>query len=220
MRRNLWPASPPILFDTRYSPYLLASWCDTGEYPSINGNLLVINARFGKRTEEQLYVVSDSRSAHELPNADAVGVFAFFSRIIADLPFRPTPLKMFEQASTDYASLVMSCLSRELNRSVFVYGTDISFVQVPTDIAVKAFQDKAMFPPDVMASFLKRLIPLHERRFQNLYTKKKPSVMTFTLEGVPTLHGKRKKPGSLRRHSPLPADGTLAYSFDHAEIRG
>lgn len=173
----------PILFDTRYSPYLLASWCDTGEYPSINGNLLVINARFGKRTEEQLYVVSDSRSAHELPNADAVGIFAFFSRIIADLPFRPTPLKMFEQASTDYASLVMSYLSRELNRSVFVYGTDISFVQVPTDIAVKAFQDKAMFPPDVMASFLKRLIPLHERRFQNLYTKKKPSVMTFTLEG-------------------------------------
>ena len=35
----------PILFDARYSPYLLASWSDTGLYPSVNGNLLLLSAR-------------------------------------------------------------------------------------------------------------------------------------------------------------------------------
>ena len=173
----------PILFDVRYSPYLLASWSDTGLYPSVNGNLLLLSARFGKRTEEQLYVVSDARSAYELPNADSVGFFAFYSRIIAELPFRPTPLKMFEQTPADYSSLLMSCLSRELNRSTFVYGTDISFMQVPTDIAIAAFEDKALFPSEIASSMIKQLPPLHERRFQNLYTKKKPCIMTLSLEG-------------------------------------
>ena len=142
-----------------------------------------MSARFGKRTEEQLYVVSDARSAYELPNADSVGFFAFYSRIIAELPFRPTPLKMFEQTPADYSSLLMSCLSRELNRSTFVYGTDISFMQVPTDIAIAAFEDKALFPSEIASSMIKQLPPLHERRFQNLYTKKKPCIMTLSLEG-------------------------------------
>ena len=173
----------PILFDVRYSPYLLASWSDTGQYPAINGNMLLINARFGKQRKEQLYVVSNAQLAHELPNADAVGFFAFFNRIISELPFRPTPLKSFEQAPTDYATLIMTWLSRELNRATYIHGTDINFAQIPTEIASAAFREKGMFPSEVTASMLKRIVPLHERRFQNLYTKKKPSYMTLSLEG-------------------------------------
>ena len=40
-----------------------------------------------------------------------------------------------------------------------------------------------MFPSEVTASMLKRIVHLHERRFQNLYTKQKPSYMTLSLEG-------------------------------------
>ena len=149
----------------------------------VNGNLLLLSARFGKRTEEQLYVISDSRPAHELPNADSVGIFAFYSRIIAELSFRPTPLKMLKQTPTDYPSLVRSCLNHELNRATFAYGTDISFMQVPMDIAIASFQDKSLFPPEVASSLLKQLIPLHERRFQNLYTKKKTAITTLSLDG-------------------------------------
>lgn len=172
-----------ILFDGRYSPYLLASWSETGHYPSVSGNLLILNARFGNRREEQCYIISNARLAYELPNADAVGIYAFFNRIISELPFRPTPLKMFEQNPTDYGSLIMSYLSRELNRTLFVHGTDISFAQVPTDIAVASFRDRSMFSPDITADMLKRIAPMHERRFQNLYTKKKPTVITLSLDG-------------------------------------
>ena len=57
---------------------------DTGQYPAINGNMLLINARFGQQRKEQLYVVSNAQFAYELPNADAVGFFAFFNRIISE----------------------------------------------------------------------------------------------------------------------------------------
>lgn len=173
----------PILFDTRYSPYQLASWTETGQYPSVNGNLLLLSSRFGSQTEEQFYIIRDGRSAYELSNADSVGICAFFNRIIAELPFRPTPLKVFEQTPMDYSSLVLSCLSRELNRTVFCYGTDISFAQVPTDVAVAAFRDKALFSPETADSLVKQIVPLHERRFQNLYTKKKPYIGTLSIDG-------------------------------------
>lgn len=173
----------PILFDNRYSPYQLASWTETGQYPSVNGNLLLLSSRFGSQTEEQFFIIRDGSSAYELSNADSVGICAFFNRIIAELPFRPTPLKVFEQTPMDYSSLVLSCLSRELNRTVFCYGTDISFAQVPTDVAVAAFRDKALFSPETADSLVKQIVPLHERRFQNLYTKKKPYIGTLSLEG-------------------------------------
>ena len=32
-------------------------------------------------------------------------------------------------------------------------------------------------------SLVKQIVPLHERRFQNLYTKKKPYIGTLSLEG-------------------------------------
>lgn len=56
----------PILFDTRYSPYQLASWTETGQYPSVNGNLLLLSSRFGSQTEELFFIVRDGRSAYEL----------------------------------------------------------------------------------------------------------------------------------------------------------
>ena len=51
----------PILFDTRYSPYQLASWTETGQYPSVNGNLLLLSSRFGSQTEELFFIVRDGR---------------------------------------------------------------------------------------------------------------------------------------------------------------
>jgi hypothetical protein len=47
---------------------------------------------------------------------------------------------------------------------------------VCAEIALASFQNKSLFPPEVASSLLKQLIPLHERCFQNLYTKKKPAI--------------------------------------------
>ena len=173
----------PILFDNRYSPYQLA--------PRERNRTVSIGKRKPAAVKLPLRLANRGtvlhrpgcRSAYELSNADSVGICAFFNRIIAELPFRPTPLKVFEQTPMDYSSLVLSCLSRELNRTVFCYGTDISFAQVPTDVAVAAFRDKALFSPETADSLVKQIVPLHERRFQNLYTKKKPYIGTLSIEG-------------------------------------
>lgn len=51
------------------------------------------------------------------------------------------------------------------------------------EIALASFQDKSLFPPEVASSLLKQLISLHERRFQNLYTKKKPAITALSPDG-------------------------------------
>lgn len=173
----------PVLFDRRYSPYLFPSWTLTGQQPALNGSMLILSARFGHHVQEQFYIISSATTAYELPNASAAGIYPFFCRIIDDLSSKPIPLMAFEQTRSDYASFIMSCLSRELNRATFSYGSDLSLLQVPTAIAAEALRDSVFLAPGTAEQLIRRVGPLHEQRFQNFYTKKKPTVITLSLEG-------------------------------------
>lgn len=174
----------PVLFDSRYSAFLMASWPVTGQLPSVNGNLLAIYARFSRHVEEQFYVIGSPSLAYELPNASSVGLHGFLSRIIDELPVKPATIKAFDQTAADYAGFMMSCLGRELNRSVLIYGDDISISQAPTAIVVAALRDNAAFPRNVLDQLITRVGPLHEQRYLNVFTKKKPTFQTLSIAGM------------------------------------
>lgn len=171
----------PILFDRRYSPFALPLWEQSGLLSPLGGNLLLFQSRTRQGIRELFFVV-DAKT-YELAPASAARLYPFVEHILDQLCPKPKPLKAYGQQAMDYSSLMMSCLSRELNRSTYSCGADMYFFQTPPNIALAAFRDKAAFTPKMAAMLEKRLFPIYEQRFQNLYTKKKPSYSVMSWDG-------------------------------------
>lgn len=137
----------------------------------------------------------------------------FSTALLRSFPSRPTPLKVFEQTPMDYSSLVLSCLSRELNRTVFCYGTDISFAQVPTDIAVAAFRGQGALrsrnsgqPGEANRSPARAALskPLYQEEALHRNVEHRR---------LPAFSGKRHKPRSICRYSSLFPERNACSSF-------
>lgn len=172
----------PLLFDHRYQPYGMERRPDT-ENHAIGGNMLAIRASFGKEKRERMFVITNDSFVHEMPNASASTPFAFLSTIIDSLSPAPFHLKESSGTAGDFASLCMNFLSHELNRGTYSIANDLCFQQTPSDIIVAALRDKALLPPEEIEMLINRAYAIHEQRYQNQYSKKKPAYRIMTLEG-------------------------------------
>ncbi len=173
----------PILFDPRYMPFAIQPTAPTtaSDY-AFGGNYLSVKAVSPHKTDELFFVIRPGEgSAYELANAKRSAIQCFLERILRDVP--TTAFKEMQQRKMDYVSLAVSCMSRELNRKLYLFGKSVCFQQTPVDIALSAFLDKGVFPAETAQKLVKQIMPIHRRRFENLLYQKKPTISIMSIEG-------------------------------------
>ncbi|MEG0125700.1 MAG: hypothetical protein RR816_06420 [Clostridia bacterium] len=176
----------PILFDRRYLPYGITGDAEkasalTAQY--ISGNLLVIQAEKNGRHIESFFVIKNRDFAYEFIGTARSGFYSFLQLITEDISPAPIWLREVQSTTADYTTLLASALNRELGRATYFYGYDICYQMIPTSITLRAFRDKALFPPDITLAMVAKLEPIFEQRFQNFYHKKKDNYVIVTIDG-------------------------------------
>ncbi|MDD6141883.1 MAG: hypothetical protein PUD16_00100 [bacterium] len=174
----------PLLFDHRYTPFSIRLTTDTSNF-AVSGNLLLIRYQLenSSASHQMFFVLTDGYVAHELSNADATDLFAFYTNILRSHTMKLIPLLEDRNRYSDFSALCMTFLNHELNRATYTISNDICFQQIPSSICVDALRDKAALTPAQTEALIRRALPIHEQRYQNQYKKKKPTYRIMTLEG-------------------------------------
>ena len=175
-------AAFPLLFDSRYTAFV-RNPAMLSKVPVLGGNLLLLRARQYGLPVESAFVITDSRTALELPNASACELYAFVNKVLQKVQPPPMPIKEENPHDLDFPSLCMTFLSHELNRATYCIFNDLCFEQVPTDIAIAAFKDKNYASAEETMRIISRTLSIHEQRYQNQYRKTKPTYRIMTIEG-------------------------------------
>ena len=174
--------SSPLLFDNRYYLYGVQIQ-NNEEIPSVGGNMLCIRGFVnGKKIEFFCNVIS-THEAYELPNAAESDMFHHIANLFRTIRPAPIPLKEIPLQKQNFPSLCMSFLSRELNRSTYSLTNGICLQQIPVEIAIAAIRDCTSFDEKEAEELISEAYSIHERRFQNLYQKKKPTYLIMTKQG-------------------------------------
>lgn len=172
----------PLLFDSRYEPLAVKRPVDASVY-AVGGNFIAIRYHIAGANRQMFFIPTSEHMAHELPNADEADLFSFYSNILTTQPFRYFPLIEARKRYSDFATLCMTFLNHELNRGTYSLFNDICFQQVPSSICISALHDKGMFSKTEIDELIRRVLPIHEQRYQNQYGKRKPSYHIMTTIG-------------------------------------
>lgn len=172
----------PVLFDERYVSFYRVQTVDS-KIPSIGGNQLFIKAIIGNEIIEMYFVFTANKIAYEMPNASASHLFSFIDRVLRGAYPQPVPIKETSPYKPDFTSLCMTFLSHELNRATYYIGSDLCFQQTPTEIAIAAFRGKGLSSDQETNRIIERTLSIHEQRYQNQYSKKKPTYRIMTKAG-------------------------------------
>lgn len=171
----------PLLFDKRYEPYGIIRTSTAPHY--LGGNILSIRAAFENEIKEYFFIINNDECAYEMPKAQAGEMHAYIRTLIQSLSPAPYTLKESIGIQGDFASLCMGHLSHELNRTTCCISSDLLLHQVPTDIAIAALREKQAFPDDVTEQIVEKNRSIHEQRYQNQCTKRKPSYHVMSISG-------------------------------------
>ena len=172
----------PLLSDQRYHP-LGISAPKSGEIEPLSGNLLAVRGKNGENSVESFMIILDDAHFCEMPPVQAFSMMEFVSQMFRTLHPTPIPLKETANAKQDFTDLCMSFLSHELNRATYSIMYGLSFSQIPLETALAAIQENDYFSKEQLRDVLQRTVTIHEQRFQNLYSKRKPTCMIMTKSG-------------------------------------
>lgn len=172
----------PLLFDSRYQPYGIDLDAHADTHP-VGGNFITFQAHFANHRRQFFFGVISNESIFEMVNADVCNQFGFVEMLVDSLSPSPFSLKESSGHNGDFSSLCLNFLSYELNRATYSISNDISFHQIPTQIALAALHDQAAFEEKQLQQLSTRAAGIHEQRYQNQYNKKKVAYRIMTLQG-------------------------------------
>lgn len=172
----------PFIFDHRYELYSISPPEDK-MLRSMGGNILCIKKSKADILSQLFFVLMDDEHAVELDNSGGTDLFGFLEHLLTKISPVLQPLKEPDLSTDDFSSLCMTFLSHELNRATYSLSNALSFQQVPSDIAVAALKDKAIFSSADNNALLERTLIIHEQRHQNIYRKKKNTYQIMTTTG-------------------------------------
>ncbi|MBR5560155.1 MAG: hypothetical protein IKU73_01925 [Clostridia bacterium] len=182
--RNI-SAIQPLLYRSDYTAYAVEPGMFSRERQRLyrNNMIYVHSIPYEGRQYDRAFVMADKGCFLALKQRDA-GSISQLDAFFKQDAMRMRPLKDDRnEGVADYVAYTEECLRMEQSRTMYTIKRDVPLSCVQTDIlsqcVLEGFAAAGIAPQEEIAPLLEQLQRVHNLRFENHFTKRKPSHMVF-----------------------------------------
>ncbi len=167
----------PIAFSPNYELYEIQ-----GSRSAIMNNIMIAKREDG----QQLLIVYDGGKYSSLDVSKETELFDFCRNILISRHHAPKKINChFSYNSPEaYLDFLAHCLSLEKDKAIYHIKSEIGLEYVPVSILFENFTEWAKANDTRFLPFLDKLKEIFEKRYENILTKKEPTYLIMTREGM------------------------------------